>query len=209
VSISINRTSSELGVHEFALTTLDNCVRKLKENSARENEHLVVILNPPLSTNKEFRTNSDTFSDTRIRTCYTRPKDNAAYLSIKDNYSGSRKHVYNQRVALEGLNKIDFMYYLTKRQHFVPVTEKIFSFLRGIDIASMSKVSRTWRNAVRCSLSAKKKQKSYLISVKENRGHVARSHWTSGLSVPNRKALTDISNVMRFSSKIYQNKKVY
>jgi len=195
VSISINHTSTELDVHKLSSTipsfTLDNSVYNLKQKNTIAEKDLGVISTSLLSTNKELSAKSNAFSDMRIR-IYTHPKYDVC-LSLKNKNFRSHKQFYNKRIFLEGLNKVDFMYYLTKRHNFVPVTEKIFSFLHGKDIESMSKVSRIWRSAVKHSPLARKKQKLYLISVKENHGHVHSQLTCSSFS--NRIALADISNV--------------
>jgi len=110
------------------------------------------------------------------------------------------KNTYHKRINLDGQKKVDFMYYLSKRYNFVPVTEKIFSYLYGKDIIAMSMVSKPWHNAVKYSPSAKKKRQSYvtyLQSEKENCGHVQQRH----VCLPSRRAFADISNIMCFPLK--------
>lgn len=104
---------------------------------------------------------------------------------------------YNH-IGLEGQKNVDFMCYLTKLNHFVPVSEKIFSFLYGKDIFTMSMVSKTWRSAVNNSPLAKRKKSTFLkkiVSIKENHGY-SEQNVARNRSRPCRRPLEDISNVM-------------
>lgn len=125
-------------------------------------------------------------------------KDASQILSSKNLIS--QKIVYHKRINLEGRRKIDFMYYLAKRHNFFPVTEKIFSFLHGKDIVTMSMVSKIWRNVVKHSPLAKRKKGSYLKymeSVKENIGYCKIKH----SSHSSKRILADVTNIMQFPIK--------
>lgn len=74
-----------------------------------------------------------------------------------------RPSVYRTRISLEGQEKIDFMYLLTICDNFLPVVEKIFSFLSFRDISSMIYVSKIWQNAVLNSRIAQKEMEYNFI----------------------------------------------
>lgn len=121
-------------------------------------------------------------------------ENNSVHQYFKCNNSVLHKNVCHKRINLEGQMKVDFMYYLSKRHNFVPVTEKIFSFLHGKDIITMSMVSKIWHNAVRYSPTAKSKKQYYLLyieSIKENHECISRRR-TSLMS----RTLADISNII-------------
>lgn len=128
----------------------------------------------------------------RINKCLK--KDACQLINSKN--SNLQKIVYHKRINLEGQKKVDFMYYLAKRHNFVPVTEKIFSFLYGKDIVTMTMVSKIWHNVVEYSPIAKRKKKSYLKyieSVKENIGYFKKKH----SSLSSRRIFGDIGNIIQ------------
>ncbi|CAI6356775.1 unnamed protein product [Macrosiphum euphorbiae] len=200
VPIFCNRTSTDLGARQLASAThnLDYGVFKLKDSSKLKDP--VTICDPLLSLNQEPSKKLSTLSCFQIQMHQTTPctKYDLKFLNSKNRYLFN--NIYHKRISLEGLKKVDFMYYSSKRYNFAPVTEKIFSFLHGKDILAMSMVSKTWHNAVKYSPSAKKKKKSYVTfmrSEKENHGHAERRR----LCLPSRRVLGDISNIMRFPLK--------
>ncbi|XP_060857558.1 uncharacterized protein LOC132935118 [Metopolophium dirhodum] len=200
VPIFCNRTSTDVGARKLPSTThnLDYGVFKLKESSKVKDP--VTNCDPLLFLNQEPSKKLSTFSCFQIQMHQTNPCNKYDFKFLNTKNLNLFNSIYHKRISLEGLKKVDFMYYLSKRYNFAPVTEKIFSFFHGKDILAMSMVSKTWHNAVKYSPSAKKKKKSYvkfMRSEKENHGHVERRR----LCLPSRRVFGDISNIMRFPLK--------
>jgi len=200
VSIFCNRTSTNLDVHKLSSTThnLDYCNLKLKDSSKVKDS--VTICSPLLSLNQEPSKKLSIISCYRIQMHHINPCAKYDLKFSKSKNLNLYKSIYHKRISLEGQKKLDFMYYLSKRYNFVPVTEKIFSLLHGKDILAMSMVSKTWHNALKNSPSAKRKKKSYLAymrSEKENHGQAERRR----LCLPSRRVFGDITNIMRFPLK--------
>lgn len=200
VPIFCNRTSTDLGIRKLFSTThnLDYDVFKLKDSSKVKDP--VAISAPLLSLNQESSKKISMISCFQMQ-MHQRNLCTKCDLKFSNSKNlNSYKSIYHKRISLENQKKVDFMYYLSKRYNFVPVTEKIFSFLHGKDILAMSMVSKTWHNAIKYSPSAKRKAKSYVSymrSEKENHGHVERRR----LYLPSRRVFGDITNIMRFPLK--------
>lgn len=146
-----------------------------------------------LSPSKKFKLSSDMRLRFRMNKCL---KNNENQFLRRKN-SVVLKNVIHERISLEGREKVDFMYFLSERHHFELVTDKIFLFLSGNDIVSMSMVSKTWCNAVKNSPIAQKKKRMYFKLSKENRENNGRDR----LAIHNKGYLANISNVMRSPSK--------
>lgn len=146
-----------------------------------------------LSPTKKFKLSSDM----RLRYRLNNPhKDNEnEFLKRKNPLPKSVNH---ERICLEDREKVDIMYFLAERHHFEPVTEKIFSFLSGSDIVSMSMVSKIWLNAVENSPMAQKKKRLYFKLSKENRSEYDGKNRSV---FHNKGCLANIGNVMRSPSK--------
>ncbi|XP_050529323.1 F-box only protein 5-like [Daktulosphaira vitifoliae] len=139
------------------------------------------------SPSKKFKYSSDLRMRFRLNNCC---KNDENVLIKKSSCSSSYTN-YN-RVPLEGRDKIDIMYFLGERHHFLPVIEKICSYLSDVDIISISMVSKIWNNAIKYSPSAQKKKNLYFKLSKENReneGHNRAISYRKG-------HLVNIGNVM-------------
>ncbi|XP_022178016.1 uncharacterized protein LOC111039046 [Myzus persicae] len=197
VPIFCNRTSADLGVCKLSSAShnLDYGNLKLKDSSMVKDP--VTINAPLLSLNQEPSKKLSIISCYRIEMHPTNPCTKYDFKFLNSKNLNLYKSMYHKRISLERQKKVDFMYYLSRRYNFVPVTEKIFTFLHGKDILAMSMVSKTWHNAVKNSPSAIRKKKSYvtyLRSEKENHGHAERRR----LCLPSRRVFGDITNIMRF-----------
>jgi hypothetical protein len=202
INISFDHTSSDLNVFQLSSPTYNFTL----DSNSSENK-FVDISNKTdyksnfssISTHQEYSPTKKfkLFSDTRLRfhnTCY---EDNENTFLKRKNVI-PRKNINHERTSVEGRENIDIMYFLSERHHFEPVTEKIFSFLSGNDIVSMSMVSKIWCNAVKNSPMAQKKKRMYFKLSKENRGgYNGRDRST----IHNKGCLANISNVMRSPSK--------
>uniref|UniRef100_A0A2S2PWS7 F-box domain-containing protein n=1 Tax=Sipha flava TaxID=143950 RepID=A0A2S2PWS7_9HEMI len=199
--------SLDLGVLQLFSTTnsltFDYTTGKLNDTTTSEDS---IVLTSLPCTFQESQKKSKKISDLhshlqmQISRINTSLKNNA-HQHLKSKNSNLQKMVYHKRINLEGQKKVDFMYYLAKRHHFFPVTEKIFSFLYGKDIVKISSVSKVWYNVVKYSPLAKKKKESYLKymeSVKENIGYFKILH----SSRSNRRILADIGNIVQPPSKV-------
>jgi len=202
VSISFNHTSSDLEILQLSSNThnftLDHSRRKLENitntiavdvnispSSVNEEEH---------SPSKKFKLSPDRRLPYHVKNC---PKDDdSQFLNRKAIVT--LKNVNHERISVEGRENVDFMYFLAERHHFEPVTEKIFSFLSGSDIISMSMVSKIWCNAVQKSPTAQKKKRIYFKLSKENR---SRYNGCDRSTFINKGCLANIGNVMRSPSK--------
>lgn len=208
MSISLNHTLTDISVIQLPSTThnlsINYNVDKFKKITNTNNSS--VIFTPSPTKSKKTSKKYYNYSDLRIRiyhiSAYT--KNEAYHVSNSKNSNSFRSKLLD----LEGLKKVDFMYYLAQRYKFVPVTEKIFSFLCGKDIIAMSNVSKVWHNAVEYSPSAKKKRRYYLKymeSEKENKECVRKIR--SAFS--NRRILADISNDVCLSFNTNGNQRKY
>lgn len=201
VSLSFNHTSPGLqlssNTHRFPL---DRSRRKLEDitNYAITDSDVNIL---PSSTREEELSPSKKFKPSRDIRLHCRinnfPKDNDRRF-LKRKTVTSHQNVNHERISVEGRENVDFMYFLSERHHFEPVTEKIFSFLSGSDVISMSMVSRIWCNAVQKSPMAQKKKLMYLKLSKENRN---RCDGRDRSTLVNKGCLANISNVMRSPSK--------
>lgn len=187
VSISFNHSPSDIDSLRLSSTThnftLNNNDRKLED-----------ITNTAESPTKKFKLGSEL----QMRFRRNRFSNSDDSLLIKRKNLIPLKNINRERISIEGREKVDFMYFLSERNHFEPVIEKILSFLSGSDIMSMSMVSKSWCTAVENSPIAQKKKKKYFKLSKENRGrYVGRDR----SAVNNKGLLANISNVMRSPSK--------
>ncbi|XP_050062897.1 uncharacterized protein LOC114128756 [Aphis gossypii] len=194
--IFCNRSSTDLGVHKLSSTihSLDYDVFKPKDSSNVKDP--VSIRAPLLSLNQEPSKKLNIISCFRMQMNHSNTYPKYDFKFSKSKNVNLYKNIYHRRINLEGLKKVDYMYYLSKRYNFVPVTEKIFSFIYGKDILAMSMVSKAWNNAVKYSPSAKRKKKlyiTYMQAEKENHGHVEQRRFC----LQNRRVFGDISNIMR------------
>ncbi|XP_026819926.1 uncharacterized protein LOC113558630 [Rhopalosiphum maidis] len=195
-----NHSSTDLGVRKLSSTihNLDYGVFKLKNRSNVKDP--VPICAPLLSLNQESSTKLSIISCFRMQMNQSNTYSKFNFKFSKSKNLNLYKSIHRKRLNLEGQKKVDFMYYLSKRYNFVPVTEKIFSFMNGKDILAMSMVSKAWNSAVKYSPSAKRKKKlfvTYMRSEKENHGHVERRR----LCLQNRRVFGDITNIISFPLK--------
>lgn len=158
-----------------------------------------IHLSPPtyqeLSPSKKFKFSSDMRMRFRINRC---SNDEESQFLKRKNFTPHRNEINHERISVEGRENVDIMYFLAERHNFEPVIEKIFSFLSGSDIVSMSMVSKTWCSAVKNSLTAQKKKRMYFKLSKENRvGYDGRDR----SALHNKGCLANIANVMRSPSK--------
>ncbi|XP_016656487.1 uncharacterized protein LOC107882542 [Acyrthosiphon pisum] len=158
VPIFSKRTSIDLGARRLPSTThnLDYGVFKLKDSSKVKDP--VSNCDSILSLNQEPSKKLSTLSCFQIQMHQTNTCIKYDFKFLNSKNLNLFNSIYHKRISLEGLKKVDFMYYLSKRYNFAPVTEKVFSFLHGKDILAMSMVSKTWRNAVKHSPSGKRKK---------------------------------------------------
>ncbi|XP_025202180.1 uncharacterized protein LOC112599478 [Melanaphis sacchari] len=200
VPIFCNRSSTNLGVRKVSssIHKLDYGVFKLKDSSNVKDP--VAFCAPLISLNQEPSKKLSLISCFRMQMNQSNSYPKYDFKFSKSKNLNLYKSIYHKRINLEGQIKVDFMYYLSKRYNFVPVTEKIFSFMYGKDILAMSMVSKAWHNAIKYSPSAKQKKKmyvTYMQSEKENHGHVEQRRFY----LKSRRVLSDISNIMRFPLK--------
>jgi len=201
VSLSFNHTSPGLqlssNTHNF---TLDRSRRKLEDITNYAITDSAANISPSctpeeeLSPSKKFKLSLDM----RLR-CHLNnfPNDDDSRI-LKRKTVIPYQNVHHERISVEGRENVDFMYFLSERHHFEPVTEKIFSFLSGGDVISMSMVSKIWCNAVEKSPTAQKKKRMHLKLSKENRN---RCDGHNRSTLINKGCLINISNVMRSPSK--------
>lgn len=201
VSITFDHTPSEISslqlpsnIYNF---TIDRSVRKLEDITNATNSN-VIFSTPPtyqeLSPSKKLKLCTDLQMRFRVNSY---PKNDENQFLRRKN-STTHKSINHERISLEDREKVDIMYFLAERHHFEPVIEKIFSYLLGSDILSMSMVSKIWCNAVKNSTTAQKKIKLYFKLSKENRnGYDGRDRSL----FHNKGCLANIGNVMRSPSK--------
>lgn len=170
-------------------------IGKLKNVTIAKDSAVSFTSSPPQKLSKKLNISSDM----GIQMSHTNSHSKSDGFQVLNSQKSNLNTSFNyNHIGLEGQESVDFMCYLTELNHFVPVSEKIFSLLYGKDIFTMSMVSKTWRNAVKNSPLAKRKKSSYLkmlISVKENHGH-SKQCLTRNRSRPCRRPLEDISNIM-------------
>lgn len=207
VSISFDHTSSDLDIfhlspptHNFTLDSnssknkLDDITNKTDSKASSKNNFSSISTYQEYSPTKKLKSYSDTRLRFHINTCY---EDNENTFLKRKNFT-PRENVNHERTSVDGRENVDIMYFLAERHHFEPVTEKIFSFLSGSDIVSMSMVSKIWCNAVKNSPMAQKKKRMYFKLSKENRGGYDGQDRSA---FHNKGYLANISNVMRSPSK--------
>lgn len=202
VNISFDHASSDLSVfklssptHNFTLdsNSSKNKLDDITNKTDFKTNFSSITTHQEYSPTKKFKL----FSDTRMRFHSTRFEDNENTFLKRKNFI-SRKDNNHERTSVEGRENIDIMYFLAERHHFEPVIEKIFSYLSGSDIVSMSMVSKIWCNTVKNSPMAQKKKRMYFKLSKENRGgYSGRDH----SAFHNKGYLANISNVMHSPSK--------
>lgn len=198
VSITFNdRTPSNRERHQVSATTLsfslDHRRSKLEDITNRSDSNVSIS---PSTTRQEISPTKQLKLSSDLR-LYFKSNDDDGLLLRRKNVP-AQKSVHHERVSVDGREKIDIMYFLAERHHFEPVTEKIFSFLSGSDIISMSMVSKVWCKAVKNSPMALKKKRSYFRLSKENRDLF---NGRDRSSYPNKGCLANISNVMRSPTK--------
>lgn len=196
--ICLNSTPADLQLSSNTYHfTSDNNRNKRKRTDVMNSNTIYTSIS---SINQDTSIQFNVFSDLRLKMCQLNGYSNTNTRQFfKSKNSVSHKNVYYKRINLEGQMKVDFMYYLAKRHNFVPATEKIFSFLYGKDIITMSMVSKIWHYTVKYSPTAKSKKQYYLLhkeSVKEN--HECTGQKRSSLMS---KTLADIGNITHYSSK--------
>lgn len=204
VSISFNHSPSDPDIDLQLSSAVHNLTQNCNENTLGDisntvDSHNYFYTSPyvrqELSPSKKFKLSSDL--RLRFRTINKSLKDNDS-LFLKRKSPIPTKTNIHERNSLEGREKVDFIFFLSERHHFELVTEKIFSFLSGSDIISISMVSKTWCNAVENSQIAQKKKRTYFKLSKENRcDYDGRDR----SAFHNKGYLTNISNVMRSPSK--------
>lgn len=203
VSISFDHTSSDMGIFQLSSPThnftqdsnsSENKLDDITNKTDSKVNFSSVSTHQEYSPTKKLKLLSDTQLRFHINTCY---EDNENTFLKRKNFP-SRKYFNHERTSVEGRENIDIMYFLAERHHFEPVTEKIFSFLSGSDIVSMSMVSKIWCNAVKNSPMAQKKKRIYFKLSKENRGGY---DGRDRSALNNKGYLANISNVMRSPSK--------
>lgn len=204
--IHFNHIFTNHSVSQLASSTkhfTSNCKKNKQKNTGVNNSKIMFTSMP--STIRDTSTKINIFSDMQLkkyqknenykkRTCkFFKSKNNTLYKSI-----------YHKRINLEGQRKVDFMYYLAKRHNFFSVTEKIFSYLYGKDIITMSLVSKIWFNTVKYSPTAKLMKESFLLYMESNKEnheciqnqgrlvHLAQNH----SFFMSRRYLSDIGNIM-------------
>lgn len=203
VSVSFNHSSSDLNILQNTSNaqlymvnkfTLNNNRRKLEDiTNITDSDAYCLSTYQEYFSSKKIKLSQDIQLNYQINKC---PKyDNSTFLRRKN---VTPQNINHERMSIEGQNNVDIIYFLAKRYSFELVTEKIFSFLSGGDIISMSMVSKIWLNAVKNSPVAQYKKQMYLKLSKENRdGHNGRK-----CTVLNNKGyLANISNIMRSPSK--------
>jgi len=204
VSISFNRTSPDLEILQLSSSshnfTLDHNRRKLENITNTNNPKVSIssssICEEELSPSKKCKLSPpDMRLHYRINNCSKDDKDSRL---LKKKIVIAHQNVNHGRISVEGREYVDFMYFLAERHHFEPVTEKIFSYLSGNDIISMSMVSKIWGNVVQKSPTAQKKKRMYFKLSKENR---SRCDGRDRSTFINKGCLANIGNVMRSPSK--------
>lgn len=200
VSISFDHTSSsdlQLSSNTSHKFTLENISSKLEDITNKTNSDASYSQSSTcneLSPSKKFKLSPDMRLRYRINKC---PKDDNSQFLKRKNFT-PYQNINHKRTSLEGRENVDIMYFLAERHHFEPVTEKIFSFLSGSDIISMSMVSKVWCNAVQNSPMALKQKRMYFKLSKENR---SRYDGRDRSIFNNKGYLANIGNVMRSPSK--------
>lgn len=167
-----------------AIEKKSNGVSKTKSKKCCPQSQFTCVENSP---SKKFKLSSDLRLRFHLNNCC----ENDENIRKKKNLR-SPNYINFDRIPLEGREKIDIMYFLGERHHFLPVIEKICSYLSDTDIISVSMVSKIWNNAIKYSPSAQKKKKLYFKLSKENReneGHGRASSLNKG-------HLANIGNVM-------------
>lgn len=198
VSISLNHSPSNHDVLRLTSTTHNHTLNnsKLDDITVTTNSFVKCLTSSThqeISPTKKCKISCDLRMRFHINK-YT--KDDDGQLLRRKNTSP--KTITHERISVDGREKVDIMYYLAERHRFEPVTEKIFSYLSGSDIISMSMVSKVWCNAVQNSPMAQLKKLLYFKLSKENRfGCSGRDRST----FPNKGCLANIGNVMRSPSK--------
>lgn len=200
VSISFDHTSSsdlQLSSNTTHKFTLENISSKLEDITNKTNSDASYSQSSTcdeLSPSKKFKLSPDMRLRYHINKC---PKDDDSQFLKRKNFT-PYQNINQKRTSLEGRENVDIMYFLAERHHFEPVTEKIFSFLSGSDIISMSMVSKVWCNAVQNSPIAQKQKRIYFKLSKENR---SRYDGRDRSIFNNKGYLANIGNVMRSPSK--------
>lgn len=199
VSISFNHTHTDLSVFQLSSTTHNFTLNRNKLEDITNKTETKANFSPSntyqeLSPSKKFKLSSDIRLRYRQHECST--SDDCQFLRRK-NFT-SHTNVNHERISVEGREKLDIMYFLAERHHFEPVIEKIFSFLPGSDIISISMVSKIWSNTVKNSPMAQKKKRLYFKLSKENRGEYDGRDRTVN---HNKEYLANIVNVMRSPTK--------
>lgn len=198
VSISFDQSSSNLDVLRLSTTSHNHVSNYCKLDDITNTTNSFVNCIPSttrnaLSPTKKCKISCDLRMHFHINK-YTKD-DDGQFLRRKNS---SPKTITHERISMDGREKVDIMYYLVERHRFEPVTEKIFSYLSGSDIISMSMVSKVWCNAVQNSRMAQLKKLLYFKLSKENRfGCSGRDR----SAYPNKGCLANIGNVMRSPSR--------
>lgn len=170
----------------------DHSRSKLEDITNRPSSN---VGNTPSNTRQEMSPTKQLKLSSELR-LYFKSNDDDGLLRRKN--VPVQKSINHKRISVDGREKIDIMYFLVERHHFEPVAEKIFSFLSGSDIISMSMVSKVWCKAVKNSPMAQKKKGTYFKLSKENRDLF---NGRDRSSYPNKGCLANISNVMRSPTK--------
>ncbi|VVC41097.1 F-box domain [Cinara cedri] len=200
ISISFDHTPSDHhGMLQVSSATQnftdDHCKLEDITNTTDSGIHFSPPTYEELSPSKKFKFSSDMRMRFRINRS---PNDEDSQFLKRKNLTLDQNEINHERISVEGRENLDIMYFLAERNNFEPVTEKIFSFLSGSDIISMSMVSKTWCGAVKNSLIAQKKKRMYFKLSKENRGSF---DCRDRSAFYNKGCLANIANVMRSPSK--------
>lgn len=200
VSISFDHTPSDHnGMLQMSPATHSFSFNHCKLEDITNTTDSEIHFSPPtyqeLSPSKKFKFSSDMRMRFRIN---RHSNDEDSQFLKRKNLPLFKNEMNHERISVEGRDNVDIMYFLSKKHNFEPVVEKIFSFLSGSDIISMSMVSKTWCSAVENSFTAQKKKRMYFKLSKENRGEY---DGRDRSAFHNKGYLANIVNVMRSPSK--------
>lgn len=204
VSVSFNHSSSDFNTLQNTSNPQLSILNKFTlDNNRRKFEDITNITNSDANyvstyqgyfSSKKIKYSQDIQLNYQINKCSK--YDSSTFLKRKN--VTSHQNINYECMSIDGQVNVDIIYFLAKRYSFELIIEKIFSFLSGGDIISMSMVSKIWFNAIKNSPVAQNKKQMYLKLSKENR------NGQNGLkcsALNNNGYLTDISNTIRSPSK--------